>query len=106
MAEERDPHNGLASGREPYSDPHTGEPEPHDVLAADEFAMPTRDHRHPPDPHTGEHEAHEVLAAEEFAMPGGSDVHRSGGAGMDPRSLVVPLLAALLALVILRRRRS
>jgi hypothetical protein len=37
--------------------------EPHDVLAADEFAMPA------PDPRLGRQHAHDVLAAEEFGMP-------------------------------------
>jgi hypothetical protein len=36
---------------------------PHDVLAAEEFAMPA------PDPRLAELEARDVLAAEEFAMP-------------------------------------
>jgi hypothetical protein len=49
--------------------------EPHDVLAAEEFAMPApeaarrdRPIELPPDP-TGRDEPHDVLAAEEFAMP-------------------------------------
>ncbi|MDQ6820657.1 MAG: hypothetical protein M3076_10040 [Actinomycetota bacterium] len=47
----------------------------HDVLAADEFAMPAPDpalRRDPvslPDDPTGIAEPHDVLAAEEFAMP-------------------------------------
>jgi hypothetical protein len=47
----------------------------HDVLAADEFAVPTRDPslHHPPvvlpeDP-SGNAEPHDILAAEAFAMP-------------------------------------
>src|SRR3954447_24006721 len=44
------------------------EQDPHDVLAADEFAMPSRAPHHQ-DPHSEEHEAHDVLAADEFAMP-------------------------------------
>ena len=45
---------------------------PHDILAAEEFGIGTRDERWPADP-TGIAEPHDVLAAEEFAMPvGGS----------------------------------
>ena len=49
--------------------------EPHDVLAAEQFAMPAPEAawhagpvRLPPEPNASE-EAHDVLAAEEFAMP-------------------------------------
>jgi hypothetical protein len=49
---------------------------PHDILAAEEFAVPAPDpelHHHetvvlPPDP-TGIPEPHDVLAAEEFPIP-------------------------------------
>jgi hypothetical protein len=50
-------------------------PEPHDVLAAEQFAMPApeaawrdRPIELPPEPNPSE-EPHDVLAAEEFAMP-------------------------------------
>jgi hypothetical protein len=53
-----------------------GDDPPHDVLAAEEFAVPAPDpglHHHnpvvlPPDP-TGIPEPHDVLAAEEFPIP-------------------------------------
>jgi hypothetical protein len=53
-----------------------GEERPHDILAAEEFAVPAPDpglhHRDPvelpPDP-TGIPEPHDVLAAEEFPIP-------------------------------------
>ena len=82
----------------------TGIEEPHDVLAAEEFAMPARSAGDiPPDP-TGIQEPHDVLAAEEFAMPTGG-VTQAGGGAFDPRSLV-PAAALLLVLgLILRRRR-
>jgi len=86
-------------------DPHSGEQEAHDVLAADEFAMPTRAGR-PPDPHSDEREAHDVLAAEEFAMPGGGATHSEPRGGPDPRALIPLLLVLGLALRLLRRRRS
>jgi MYXO-CTERM domain-containing protein len=76
----------------------------HDVLAAEEFAMPLRDSRMPQDP-SGIQEAHDVLAAEEFAMPTG---WTPGGEGDGPpRGGALPMLAvlALVALVLLRRRR-
>jgi hypothetical protein len=81
----------------------SGIPEPHDVLAADEFGIGTRDERFPGDP-TGIEEPHDVLAAEEFAMPAGGEA--AGRAeGFDPRNLVGPLLMAVLVLLLLRRRR-
>ena len=45
--------------------------EPHDILAAEEFGIPSRESRIPNDP-TGIREPHDVLAAEEFAMPAGA----------------------------------
>jgi hypothetical protein len=83
----------------------SGIEEPHDVLAADEFGIGTRDERLPPDP-TGIQEPHDVLAAEEFAMPAGAEPHQDeGGRGPDPRTLIpLLLIAALAALVLLRRR--
>ncbi len=80
----------------------SGIEEPHDVLAADEFAMPVRD--------TGEipvdpiHEPHDVLAAEEFAMPTGGAIHQEG---IDPRTLVPTfLLGAIVALLAVRHFRD
>jgi hypothetical protein len=78
------------------------EERPHDVLAAEEFGIGTRDDRYPADP-TGIPEPHDVLAAEEFAMPAGHDTSPGGGRGI--RGLAPPiLLTALVALLILRRR--
>jgi MYXO-CTERM domain-containing protein len=120
MAEERDrsdangvdrPHDvlaadefGIPTSNRPYADPHTGEHEAHDVLAADEFAMPTRS-GYRPDPHAGEHEAHDVLAADEFAMPGGAEPHGESGGGKSRSGLILPLLAVALALIFVLRRR-
>ena len=84
------------------SDP-SGIDEPHDVLAAEEFGIGTRDERYPADP-SGIQEPHDVLAAEEFPMPAGAEPHEDGG--FDPRTLVpLALLVATLALILLRRRR-
>jgi hypothetical protein len=84
----------------------SGIEEPHDVLAADEFGIGTRDERLPPDP-TGIQEPHDVLAAEEFAMPAGAEPHDEGRAGPDPRTLVpLVLIAALVAFLVLRRHRG
>jgi hypothetical protein len=59
----------------PPQTPSAGEP-PHDVLAAEEFAVPAPDpdlHHHEPvvlpDDPTGIPEPHDVLAAEEFPIP-------------------------------------
>jgi hypothetical protein len=84
-------------------DDPTGIDEPHDVLAAEEFAMPTRSAGDiPPDP-TGIQEPHDVLAAEEFAMPTAGVEHH--GAGLDVRSLVPGLALAAALLLLYRRRR-
>jgi hypothetical protein len=92
--------------RDPPADP-TGIEEPHDVLAADEFGIGTRDERLPPDPNRFD-PPHDILAAEEFAMPAGGERHGDGGdsgGGPHPR-VVVPLLliAAIVAFLAVRRR--
>lgn len=78
----------------------TGIEEPHDVLAAEAFAMPARSRGAiPPDPI---HEPHDVLAAEEFAMPTGG-VPESADSGLDPRSFL-PAAGVLLVLALILRR--
>jgi MYXO-CTERM domain-containing protein len=76
---------------------------PHDVLAAEEFGIPTRENTIPGDP-TGIREAHDVLAAEEFAMPAGVEPHAEGG-GPGVRAFLPLALAVLLLLLVFRRRR-
>ncbi len=89
-------------------DPH-GINEAHDVLAADEFAMPARGDfglHLPGDPH-GISEAHDVLAADEFAMPSGPDRLVQTLKGGGTTNLVGFAVAAALAAVVvaaLRRR--
>ena len=77
--------------------------EPHDILAAEEFGIPTRDSGIPGDP-TGLREPHDVLAAEEFAMPAGSEPQSAGG-GPGARAYLPLALTALILLLVLRRRR-
>jgi hypothetical protein len=85
----------------------------HDVLAADEFAVPAPDpelvhHRVvlPEDP-SGIVEPHDVLAAEEFPMPAGR-VHPAAAlaqrAGSRPSSFAL-LAGAILSFATLRRLR-
>ncbi len=82
----------------------TGIEEPHDVLAAEEFAMPSRSAGDiPPDP-TGIEEPHDVLAAEEFAMPTGGGTGTDSD-GFDPRSLIPSAAVAVLLLMLVRRAR-
>ena len=81
----------------------SGIDEPHDVLAADEFGIGTRDERLPPDPNAFD-PPHDVLAAEEFAIPAGGDAHAESGGGSKVPLLLAPLLL-LAALVTLRRLR-
>lgn len=89
-------------------DPH-GIDEAHDVLAADEFAMPAHGDyglHLPRDPH-GIEEPHDVLAADEFAMPSGpdrvADVLKSDGARNPLMVLGAAALAVLLYAAIKRR---
>ncbi len=85
-------------------DDPTGIDQPHDVLAAEEFAMPTRSAGDvPPDP-TGIQQPHDVLAAEEFAMPV-AGIDRNAPGGIDVRSLIPGLALAAALLLVLRRRR-
>ena len=81
----------------------SGIEEPHDVLAAEEFAMPVRSRRDiPSDPI---HEPHDVLAAEEFAMPAGGVPDSSSDGFVDPRTLIPALvLLGVVLLIVLRRR--
>ena len=84
----------------------SGIDEPHDVLAAEEFGIGTRDERYPVDP-SGIEDPHDVLAAEEFAMPApGSAADRAGRRVPGPRAWVPLVLLAGVALALLRRRRS
>ena len=78
--------------------------EPHDILAAEEFGIPSRETRIPSDP-TGLREAHDVLAAEEFAMPSGAEPWEDDSGGPGLRAFLPLALAALILLLFLRRRR-
>jgi hypothetical protein len=90
----------------------------HDILAAEAFAVPSADPtlRHQPitlpeDP-SGIAEAHDVLAAEEFAMPAPRSTPESGGGALarageaaSPKRIGIAAAVALIAWVVLRRRR-
>jgi hypothetical protein len=78
--------------------------EPHDILAAEEFSIPARENSIPGDP-TGIREPHDVLAAEEFAMPAGAEPHDAGGTGPGLRAFLPLALAALILVLVVRRRR-
>jgi MYXO-CTERM domain-containing protein len=82
----------------------SGIDEPHDVLAAEEFGIPSREERIPGDP-TGLREPHDVLAAEEFAMPAGAEPHPESGDTHGLRAYLPLALAALILLLVIRRRR-
>jgi len=86
-------------------DDPSGIEQPHDVLAAEEFAMPTRSAGDIPSDPTGIQEPHDVLAAEEFAMPGAGVDHDADDGFIDPRSLIPGALLLLVMLLLLRRRR-
>ncbi|HEX6714124.1 MAG TPA: hypothetical protein VF066_12095 [Thermoleophilaceae bacterium] len=86
----------------------TGIPEPHDVLAADEFAMPSRGDYglHLPKDWHGDKPS-DVLAADEFAMPSGPDrlvqTLKSGGASSSLKLFAAAAFAALLYAALRRR---
>jgi hypothetical protein len=95
------------------SEHHTStEQAAHDILAAEEFAVPAPDpslHHQPvvlPDDPSGIAEPHDVLAAEEFAMPASrpaaGGVSRSAAARWRGGAMAGAL--ALVALRLLRRR--
>ena len=78
MTDKQPPAHDILAAEEfalPAPDPQLHHEPPHDVLAADEFAVPAPDpdlHHGPvnlPDDPTGIPEPHDVLAAEEFALP-------------------------------------
>jgi hypothetical protein len=85
----------------------------HDVLAAEEFAMPAPDpslHHGPvmlPEDPAGIAEPHDVLAAEEFAMPapryGGREVRVGRGRRPSHRTLALAGAGALLLALFLGR---
>ena len=86
-----------------------GTDEAHDVLAADEFAIPAHGDyglHLPRDPH-GIEEPYDVLAADEFAMPSGPDrvsgSLRNGGAANPLLVLAAAAVAVLLYAAIKRR---
>jgi hypothetical protein len=83
----------------------SGIEEPHDVLAAEEFGIGSREAPYPPDP-SGIDEPHDVLAAEEFAMPAPDAANGESDPRLvpDPRALVPLLILAVIVLVVLRRR--
>jgi hypothetical protein len=85
----------------------SGIDEPHDVLAAEEFALPTEQPSHFPRDPTGIREAHDVLAAEEFAMPSpGEPGAYDATASRSKLPLALAVGAALAAAIVLRRFRS
>ena len=75
------------------------------MLAAEEFGIGDREAPYPPDP-SGIQAPHDVLAAEEFAMPAPDAANRASGPRRppDPRALVPLLVLAVILLVVLRRR--
>ncbi len=99
------------------SEPNASD-EPHDVLAAEQFAMPAPEaavHDHPlelpPEPNASE-KPHDVLAAEQFAMPAPPPhvafEHASSRPAPRPRRrhLLAAGAAVLAAAAALARRRS
>ena len=74
------------------------------MLAADEFGIGTRDERLPPDPNRFD-PPHDILAAEEFAMPAGGEPYQGAGRGSEKSRLLPLLLIAAVAVFFAVRRR-
>jgi hypothetical protein len=96
----------------PRSDEQAQDEQAHDVLAADQFAVPAPDslrHTGPvvlPDDPTGDAEPHDILAAEGFAIPAANHTwgdRISARPGGNAR-LVVELLIGLAVVMSIRRR--
>jgi hypothetical protein len=114
----KDPAHDVLAAEEfgmPAPDPALHREPARDVLAAEEFGMPARDpalHHGPvalPADPTGIAEPHDVLAAEEFALPAGREGTNASGSQprlSSGRTLVTAAALALLATVLLRKRRS
>ncbi|HWF24429.1 MAG TPA: hypothetical protein VG275_03210 [Solirubrobacteraceae bacterium] len=89
--------------------PNSGDLAAHDVLAAEEFAVPARDPSigHPPvvlpDDPSGIAEPHDVLAAEEFALPASPPHPSSPIVTSGRRSRRAGAVLGLVGLVILGR---
>ena len=62
-----------------------------------------RETRMPEDP-SGIQEPHDILAAEEFAMPTGGGIE-AGNGGFDPRTLLPAALLLLVVALLVRRLR-
>jgi hypothetical protein len=104
--------SGMMGAMAKPDTPSTEEPA-HDVLAAEEFAMPAPDPPHavPEDP-SGIPEPHDVLAAEEYPLGGGDPAgsrslvrHPDGGIRRGVL-LAAIALSALMALQRLKRGRA
>jgi hypothetical protein len=88
----------------PQQDPGGEEP-PHDVLAAEEFALPTAEQANGGP--AARERAHDVLAAEEFALPTpeADDASRRVPGGRRVKVLTAVAVAIALAAVVRRRAR-
>ena len=84
-------------------DPH-GIEEPHDVLAADEFGIGTRDERLPPDPNRFDPPTTSWPPRSSPCRVGGEH-HSHQAGGPDPRRLLPLLLIVAIAAFLLVRRR-
>jgi hypothetical protein len=84
---------------------HQNAEPPHDTLAAEEFAIGTRDSRMPRDP-SGYYTPHDILAAEAFPMPlPDQDPAQPRRSGADlPRVALAAVAGLALAALLLSRR--
>jgi len=111
-ADREPPHDILAAEAFALgeSDPGLHREPAHDVLAAEAFAMPAPDRGRPHvprDEHSDDVAPHDVLAAEEYAMPAGMHhaVPPGEAAAMARRRSRLRVLGAVGVLVLLLRRR-
>lgn len=97
------------SKEEHQSEPAPADPsgieEPHDTLAAEEFAIPAGRRPAPPADPSGIEEPHDTLAAEAFAIGGGGVPAGPEPAGARRAPLVLAVLGAAAVAVLWARRR-
>jgi len=83
----------------------SGIEEPHDTLAAEEFAIPAGRRPAPPADPSGIEEPHDTLAAEAFAIGSGGVPAGPEPGGASRAPLVLAVLGAAAVAVLLARRR-
>ena len=93
------------AGQDPAPDDPSGIEEPHDTLAAEEFAIPAAPRQVPDADPSGIEEPHDTLAAEAFAIGGGGVPAGPERSAASRAPLLLGVLAATAVVVLWARRR-